>query len=193
MNYSLSPEAVDFLETLAMYRESARRSIAAAQDRQAVQYNKNPCTVLEFKKGSCVLVNLHSLEWINSKGAGTKLKQHWIGPFKVIQKINPKVYQLRMSDWYPSLPVFNIEHLKPYNLSEDKWGVRTTMKESSCPKEASEEYAVEAIVGHHWTKCGIEWLVRWEGYGPQFNTWEPTSFLKNTPIVLSEYKRANGL
>ena len=193
MNYSLSPEAVNFLETLAMHRESARRSIAAAQDRQAVQYNKNRRAVLEFKKGSRVLVNPHSLEWIDSKGAGAKLKQRWIGPFEVIQKINPKVYRLRMSDRYPGLPAFNIEHLKPYNSSEDKWGVRTTMKESSRPKEASEEYAVEAIVGHRRTKRGIEWLVRWEGYGPQFDTWEPTSFLKNAPIVLSEYKRANGL
>ena len=40
MSYSLSQEAVNFLETLAMHRDSARRSIAAAQDRQATQYNK---------------------------------------------------------------------------------------------------------------------------------------------------------
>ena len=70
---------------------------------------------------------------------------------------------------------------------------RTLMKESSRPKAASEEYAVEAIVGHRRKKRGLEWLVRWEGYGPQFDTWEPTSCLKNAPAVLSEYKRAHGL
>lgn len=193
MNYSLSPEAVSFLETLAMHRDSARRSIAAAQDKQATQYNKNRRAVPEFKKGSLVLVNPHSLEWVDSKGTGAKLKQCWIGPFEVIQRINPKVYRLRMSDQYPGLPVFNIDHLKPYRSSEDKWGDRTLMKESSRPKAASEEYAVEAIVGHHRKKRGLEWLVRWEGYGPQFDTWEPTSCLKNAPAVLSEYKRAHGL
>ena len=33
--YSLSPNTVSFLETLAMHRDNARRAIAAAQDRQA--------------------------------------------------------------------------------------------------------------------------------------------------------------
>jgi hypothetical protein len=64
-----------------------------------------------------VLVNLHSLKWVESKGLGRKLTQRWIGPFKVIQKINPKVYRLRMSNKYPGNPVFNIEHLKKYTLS----------------------------------------------------------------------------
>ena len=56
-SYSLSPDAVTFLETLAMHRESARRAIAVAQDKQATQYNKSRRPVPELKKGSRVLVN----------------------------------------------------------------------------------------------------------------------------------------
>jgi len=192
-SYSLSPEVVSFLETLAMHRDSARRAIATAQDKQATQYNKNRHEVPEFPKGTKVLVNLHSLEWVDAKGVGAKLKQRWIGPFEVVQKINPNVYRLRMSDCYPGLPVFNIEHLKRYTPSDEKWGNRTVMQESRRQKPASEEYSVESIIGHRRGKRGMEWLVRWEGYGPQFDTWEPTSFLRNAPIVLNEYKRANGL
>ena len=192
-NYSLSPEAVTFLETLAMHRDSARRAIAVAQDKQAVQYNKSRRPVPELKKGSRVLVNPHSLEWVDSKGSGAKLKQRWIGPFEVIQRINPKVYRLRMSDQYPGLPVFNIEHLKPYKESDEKWGEHTLMRESRRIKPATEEYSMEAIVGHRRKRRGMEWLVRWEGYGPQFDMWEPTAFLKNAPLVLNEYKRAHGL
>jgi len=146
--YTLSPEAVSFLETLAMHRESARRAIAAAQDKQAVQYNKNRCEVPEFTKGSQVLMNPHSLEWVDVKGAGAKLKQQCIGPFEVVQKINPNVYRLHMSNRYPGLPVFNIEHLKRYTPSSEEWGARTTMKESSRQKLVSVEYCIEAIVGH---------------------------------------------
>ena len=192
-SYSLSPEAVTFLETLAMHRDSARRAIAVAQDKQAAQYNKSRRPVPELRKGSRVLVNPHSLEWVDSKGAGAKLKQRWIGPFEVIQKINPKVYRLRMSDQYPGLPVFNIEHLKLYKESDEEWGERTLMKESRRSKPATEEYSVEAVVGHRRKRRGMEWLVRWEGYGPQFDTWEPTASLKNAPLVLNAYKRAHGL
>ena len=189
----MSPEAVTFLESLAMHRDSARRAIATAQDKQAVQYNKNRRDVPEFVKGSKVLVNPHSLEWVDAKGVGAKLKQRWIGPFEVVQKINPNVYRLHMSDQYPGLPVFNIEHLKSYTPSDKGWGERTVMRESRRQKPASKEYTVEAIIGHHKKKRGMEWLIRWEGYGPQFDTWEPTSCLRNAPIVLNEYKRANGL
>ena len=192
-SYTLSPEAVTFLETLAMHRDSARRAIATAQDKQAYQYNKNRCQVPEFTKGTKVLVNPHSLEWTDAKGVGTKLRQRWIGPFEVVQKINPNVYRLRMSDRYPGLPVFNIDHLRLYTPSDAKWGERTVMKESNRQKPASEEYSVEAIIGHRRKKRGLEWLVWWEGYGPQFDTWEPTSCLRNAPLVLSEYKRAHSL
>ena len=67
------------------------------------------------------------------------------------------------------------------------------MKESGRLKAPSEEYSIEAIVGHHRKRRGMEWLVRWEGYGPQFDTWEPTSYLRNAPIVLSKYKWSHGL
>jgi len=192
-SYSLAPEAVTFLEMLAMHRDSARRAIAIAQDKQAMQYNKSHHLVPNLKKGSQVLFNLHSLEWVDSKGTGAKLKQCWIGPFEVVQRINPKVYCLRMSDQYPGLPVFNIEHLKPYKESEEKWGECTSMRESRQIKPTSEEYNVEAIIGHRRKLHGMEWLIRWEGYGPQFNTWEPTACLKNAPLVLDEYKKAHGL
>jgi len=68
--------------------------------------------------GDKVLVNPHSLEWIESKGKGAKLTACWIGPFEILQKINPNVYQLRMGDNYPGSPVIKIQHLKKY--SKDK-------------------------------------------------------------------------
>ena len=97
-------------------------------------------------------MNPHSLEWVDAKGVGAKLKQRWIGPFEVVQKINPNVYRLHMSDCYPGLPVFNIEHLKHYVPSDGGWGEHTIMKESGRQKLASEEYSMEAIVGHRQRK-----------------------------------------
>ena len=44
IKYSLSPEAVSFLETLAMHRYSARRAIATAQDKQAASTIKTGVT-----------------------------------------------------------------------------------------------------------------------------------------------------
>jgi len=148
-SYSLSQESNNFLATLAMHRDSTHRAIAKAQDEQAQQYNKGRRPVPGFKKGDKVLVNPHSLDWIDAKGSGNKLKQWWIGPFEVTQWINPNVFHLWMSDKYPGLPVFNIQHLKKYEDSTAEWGERTIMPESQWPQKESEENEVEAIVGHH--------------------------------------------
>lgn len=96
---SENAQANDFLSQLRMHRESARDAIAKAQAKQAQSYNKGR-RLAEFEVGSLVLVNPHSLEWVESKGEGAKLVQRWIGPFEVMEQINPKVYRLRMSDQY---------------------------------------------------------------------------------------------
>ena len=127
--YSLSPKSSSFLSALTMHRESVCRAIVKAQDEQAQQYNKGRRPVAEFKKGDKVLVNPHSLDWVDTKGSGNKLKQLWIGPFEVTQRINPNVFCLRMSHKYPGLPVFNIQHLKKYESSTAEWGEWTVMPE----------------------------------------------------------------
>lgn len=83
----------EWLVCLQMHRESARHAIAHTQHHQAQGHNKG-CKALQFNEGDKVLVNPHSLEWIESKGEGAKLSTRWIGPFEVMQKINPNVYQL---------------------------------------------------------------------------------------------------
>jgi len=50
--YSPSPESRNFLETLAMHRDSAHRAIAKAQDEQAHQFNKGHRPVPDFKQGN---------------------------------------------------------------------------------------------------------------------------------------------
>ena len=82
---SLTPEAIMFLETFAIHRDSAHRAIAKAQDQQVKSYNTDRKSVPDLKQGDRVLVNLHALEWIEAKGEGKKLTQCWIGPFEVIQ------------------------------------------------------------------------------------------------------------
>ena len=188
---SLSPDALSFLEKLAMHRASARAAIAKAQDQQARSFNKGRRPIPHLQKGDRVLVNPHALEWAESKGEGKKLMQRWIGPFEVTQRVNPNVYRLRMSNLYPGLPVFNYQHLKKYEDSPSEFGVRYTLPETRPTKPAQEEYEVEKIIAERRTKKGVEYLIRWAGYSPLYDTWEPKRALKNAPEVISKWKRTS--
>lgn len=179
-----------FLSEMSMHRDDARRAIAKAQVKQADSYNRGR-RAEEFEAGDLVLVNPHSLEWVESKGEGAKLVQRWIGPFEVNQRIGENTYRLRLGDNYPGLPIFNLEHLKRYQKSPAEFGTRASMDDTRILKPASEEYEVEKIVGHRYDKKRRTWLylVRWIGYSPLYDLWLSARDLKNAPEILHEYRR----
>jgi hypothetical protein len=185
-------ETSAYLENLQVHRENARLAIARSQDEQAKYFNRGRRDVPEFKVGAKVLVNPHSLEWIESKGEGAKLVQRWIGPFEVLQKINPKTYRLRLDDRYPGFPIFNYDHLKPYTEAADsEENPRLRMADPRSNALASEEYEVEKIIGKRYDKSRRQnlWLVRWKNYGPQYDSWQTKKDLRNAPEMIRAFER----
>ncbi|SJL06872.1 uncharacterized protein ARMOST_10214 [Armillaria ostoyae] len=179
----LTKEATEFLADIEVHCENARLSIARAHENQTKYYNANRKPFPELEPGHKVLINPHSLAWKESKGKGAKLVQRWIGPFEVLEKINLKAYRLRMGDKYPGSPVFNIEHLKPYQESPKEFQKRTLLPETR-EGDSKEEFEVEKIVGHRYQARKLQFLVRWLGYGPQFDSWATAKDLTNAPEVL---------
>jgi hypothetical protein len=89
------------------------------------------------------------LELVDIKGTGRKLVQRHIGPFRIIEKINPVVYQLSIPWGYKLHPIINIQHLQHYHCSESN--SRVTPPELRELGKA-EEYEVECLVGHCYSK-----------------------------------------
>jgi hypothetical protein len=86
-----SQKGEGFIEALESHRKAARDAVVLAQERQARAYNKSRCPVQSIEEGDYVLVNPHSLELVDVQGTGRKLVQRTIGPFEVMEKINPVV------------------------------------------------------------------------------------------------------
>lgn len=137
-----------------------------------------------------MLVNPHTLKLVDVEGTGKKLVQRAIGPFEVLERINPMVYRLRLPDIYPMHPVFNLEHLKKYHPSPLEFSEHTILP-STRDILASPEYEVEAILGHRLSnrKSGNRrmYLVRWAGYGPEDDSWVSEYDLRNAPELKREY------
>jgi len=152
--------------------------------------------VEEIRPGDHVLVNPHMLKLVEVEGMGRKLVQRMIGPFEVMEHINPNVYQLRLPNSYPMHPVINIKHLKKYKLSPPEFEDRTTLQPTQ-DFLPSEEYKVEAILGHKLSgkKRGNRRMfrVRWAGYGPESDSWVSEANLHNSPELKREYLTKVGL
>lgn len=83
-----------------------------------------------------------------------------------------------------------MDHLKRYASSPIEFGERDVMLETRALKRESEEYEVEALVGHKYDKRTrkYQFLVRWKGYNPHFDSWVTERDMKNAPAILQEYR-----
>jgi hypothetical protein len=88
------------------------------------------------------------MKLVDATGLGIKLIQRTIGPFEVMEKINPLIYRLRLPNNYPMHPVINLEHLKKYHQSSPEFGTRVELPLTRDLLNTAEEYEVEAILGH---------------------------------------------
>ena len=191
-----SQEGEEFVAKLDSLRALARDALVLAQEKQAKAYNKNRRPIDELKEGDFALVNPHTLKLVDVEGTGVKLVQRTIGPFEVMEKINPLVYRLRLPESYPMHPVFNLEHLKKYHPSSPELGERTILPPTR-DVVGREEYKVECILGHRLAskRNGNRrmYLVRWKGYEPTEDSWVSENAIINAPELKREYHHLHGL
>ena len=55
----------------------------------------------------------------------------------------------------------------------------------------SDTYNVERILGKRKNHGKLEYLVKWEGFPDDQNTWEPIKHLSNVSHLISEYENQN--
>src|SRR6202050_4175362 len=114
---ALRPEALEMVEQFSAKRHQAQEALMLGQHFQKRAYNHGRLSV-EFEEEELVLLNPHFLSLLKSeKGRGRKLLMKYDGPFKIIHKISPVSYQLKMPASYGIHPVLNIAHLEKYRSS----------------------------------------------------------------------------
>lgn len=186
--------SADFIRHLTNVRQEARDRLAIASSRQAKAYDTHRRIEI-LEPGDEVLINPHSLEWIESRQAGAKLVQRWTGPFTVQERISDTVYDIALPDSYPGSSIINIEHLKKYHRSSPTSGQdRTILPELRIDRTPSEEYEVESILTHAWSPRDnrIKYYVRWVGYSPQHDSWVSIPDMRNAKQLIRAYHERIG-
>jgi hypothetical protein len=154
------------LNKLELHRDAAQDTIKRSTDRQAYQFNKSP----KLKVGDEVLINLHSLELVDVKGHSCKLIQRKIGPFEIIEVMNPTTYKIWLPDSYPMHNVVNIQHLTQYHRNSNPSQLILANPRDSL--KSLEEYEVKRIIDKQKRKGKLHYRVRWKGYNAEDDTWQ---------------------
>lgn len=143
-----------------------------------------------------------------------KLRPRWVGPFKVLHVYQhgdpsvPVAVQLELpSSWTRVHDVFHVSLVKPYCARPDE---QPHVEAGPPPVQVLDGepiYKVDQILDHRvvtrWVQKNkrgakkrtlvTEYKVRWQGYGPSDDTWEPRKNLLSCSDLIKEYKLSKGL
>ncbi|KAK3538680.1 hypothetical protein QTP86_012566 [Hemibagrus guttatus] len=136
--------------------------------------------------------------WLSTKDIRLRLPCHklssrFIGPFIILKQINPVTYKLQLPPGYRIHPTFHVSLLKPHHPS---------VFPSTEPGDGAAElplplllddgtaYGVKEILDSQHRGGQLEYLVDWEGYGPEERSWVPRDDILD-PNLLETFHAAH--
>ncbi|KAJ9520387.1 hypothetical protein QJQ45_000129 [Haematococcus lacustris] len=182
------PEGLSYATWWQEAVANAKLCMQAAQQRQAAYANQDRRDV-HYKVGQMVLLSTKNMRL--KPGKARKLLPRFVGPFKVLDLVGQVAVNLQLPASMSRLhPVFYVSLIKPYT--------GTDVGFMPPPVEWLDEepvYYVERLLDHRHVHAGKakEYLVQWEGYDADHNTWEPRSNLVGCDKILAEYNAAHNL
>ncbi|KAL0162348.1 hypothetical protein M9458_041744, partial [Cirrhinus mrigala] len=115
-----------------------------------------------------------------------KLSPRYIGPFEILRQINEVTYQLQLPPRYRIHPTFHVSLLKPYFPS-------ATAEAEPPPPEILDQpsvYTVREILDSRRRGSHPEYLIDWEGYGPEERSWVARNDILD-PQLLAEFHQSH--
>jgi transposase InsO family protein len=178
-----SPACEKFTQDLQYRLARAKLYLESARQRQKRYADANRQETA-FAVGDMVLLNTQNLKL---KAAGSrKLLPRFIGPFRVTAIINPVACKLDLPKHFKFHDVFHVSLLKRYT------GTPRPLPDPLVI-EGEDEYRVKQVLEHELRGTGkhkkLWYLVSWDGYPPEYNTWEPEGHLANAKDAIQRYRK----
>jgi hypothetical protein len=188
----LPPDADELSLRREAIREDAARAIAFAQKAMKESYDRRRESG-SFETGWAFLKIGHgySVPGIQKP----KLGPQRIGPFRITEVISKgRAYRLDLPPHYKIHDVISIVHLEPAPCPGADPYQRKTRIEDLTPvyRDGQEEWELDALVKKRTTGRAssktVEYLGRWKGYGPEWDTWLKLSELDNAKELVKAFE-----
>ena len=160
--------------------EILKVTLTEAQKRMKKYYDRNR-PIQEFEVGDLVLVSSKNLDiehlGIASNGT-TKFGPLWIGPYPVVAKTTPDTYQIKLPIGLRLHPEFHTSLLKRHFVDSDDERLNIPNEGMISAGGLDSSYLIENIIDHKKVGKKIWYMIKWQGYPSDHNTWEELSNIR---------------
>lgn len=178
------PVAAHFAAEIQDTVRRTKHNLLAAQSRWRKWYDPQRVP-LSFAEGDMVLLSTKNLGL--KSPAPKKLLPRYVGPFPIVKRVGRVAYKLQLpANWFIH-NVFHVSLLRAY-----KSDGRVQPPPLPTIVDGDLTYNVESLVGHRWVTRGkrrkLQYLVKWEGYPIEHNTFEPAENMHHLVEDLQRYR-----
>ncbi|KAI2650775.1 Transposon Tf2-9 polyprotein [Labeo rohita] len=121
-----------------------------------------------------------------------KLSPRYVGPFRIIRQITPVSFQLELPAEYRISPTFHVSLLKPAGDPGGVENLEETAPQTPPPLiiDGEEAYRVNTLLNSRCRRGRLQYLVDWEGFGPEERSWVPTEDILD-PSLTADFHAAH--
>jgi chromodomain-containing protein len=176
--FKLRDDAAEALNFAAMYAKA---------------YYDNKHENRYYAVGDKVYLRLHNGYSIPDSDISKKLRQQAVGPLKVLERVGKLAFRVELPPQLRIHDVISVAWLEPAPKEDDPF--RRPYQPNPPPLSEHEDgadYEVDAILAKRTIRRGrkniLQYLVRWTGYGSQWNEWFDDTNLPNAREAIQEFE-----
>jgi hypothetical protein len=196
--YGLNPDKVlpmmdaDLQSEIQERIRVAQVKLARQQDKMEAQANLTRSIPIPIKPGERALLKRDGIQWPADTQADKKLLSKYLGPFTVKSLDDYGNIELELPPTMRIHNKFAPDVVKKYHEPNEHFPERETMPSIREEYNPETEYEVEKIIDHRVWRKQKQFLIRWKGYGPVFDTWEPAEGGTDEERIIEEYQQSRG-